>query len=386
MAISLVSLRDRVKSGNHFITGDHAVAEGAIAAGCNFFAGYPITPATPIAERISWRFPQIGGEYIQMEDEIASAAAIVGASSGGAKAMTATSGPGISLMLENIGLGYMMEVPIVLVNVMRGGPSTGMPTLTSQGDIMQARWGSHGDFNMIAYCPSTVQEMFDFTIKAFNAAETYRTPVMVLADQILGLMTANITIPEPDDIEIRNRVLASGPIEDYNTYNWDELIPPMAIAGQGYAVHMTGLTHDEHGYPDANVDAQAKLMKRLKAKFDTHLDDIVEYDEIMLEDAEIALIAYGSESRSAFAAVKRARAKGIKVGLLRMKTVWPFPEKLIHDLSTRVNSIIVPEVNMGQYVHPVREYADCPVHSLPHYGGEIHHPDVIVQKIEEVMQ
>jgi len=377
--------KSKVLSGDHFITGDHAVAEGAIAAGCTFFAGYPITPATPIAERISWRFPQIGGEYIQMEDEIGSAAAIVGGSCGGAKSMTATSGPGVSLMLENIGLAYMMEVPIVIVNVMRGGPSTGMPTLSGQADIMQARWGSHGDYNMIAYVPSTVQEMFDFTVKAFNAAERFRTPVMVLADQILGLMTANITIPEEEDIEVHNRPIASGPVEDYLTYNFDELVPPMAIAGQGYAIHMTGLTHNEYGYPDTNVDAQALLLERLKRKFDENIDKIVEFDRIHLEDAEIALISYGSESRSAYAAIKQARSEGIKVGMLRMKTVWPFPIEEITKLSETVKAIIVPEVNMGQYVHPVREYATCPVYSLPHYGGEIHHPQAIVDKIKEVM-
>ncbi|MHA2504371.1 MAG: transketolase C-terminal domain-containing protein, partial [Candidatus Kariarchaeaceae archaeon] len=237
-----------------------------------------------------------------------------------------------------------------------------------------------------AYVPATVQECFDFTIKAFNASEKYRTPVMLMPDQILGLMTANITIPDKDDIVLVDRVLASGPVDEYEPYDWDHVIPPMAIAGQGYGVHMTGLTHDEHGYPDANVDAQAKLLARLQRKFDDNIEDIVEYEEVMLDDADIAIVAYGTESRSALAAIKLARAEGIKVGMLRMITVWPFHEKLINDLSKKVEHIIVPEVNMGQYVHPVREYSDCPVTSLPHYGGQIHRPDVILDKIKEVMK
>lgn len=377
-----------IMSGQHFMMGDYAVAEGAIAAGVDFFGGYPITPATPIAERISWRIEDIGGEYIQLEDEIASMASIVGASVAGAKSMTATSGPGVSLMLENIGLAYMMEAPCVVVNVMRGGPSTGMPTLTGQGDIMQSRWGSHGDYNMIAYVPSTVQEMFDFTVKAFNAAEKYRTPVMVLADQILGLMTANVTIPEADEIETVYRKVPSKDQKDYLPYKVaeGELVPPMAIAGQGHAVHMTGLTHDERGYPDADIEAQAKLLGRLHDKFHKNLDDIIEYDEFFLDDADVCIIAYGSESRSVSAALKIARDEGLKVGMLRMKTVWPFPEKKIEEISQGVKSIIVSEVNMGQYVHPVREYAMCPVHSLPHYGGELHNPKVIVNKIKEVLR
>ena len=370
-------------TGKQFMTGNHALAEGAIMAGCRFFAGYPITPASPIAERMSWRLPEVGGHYIQMEDEIGIMAAIIGGSVGGVKSMTATSGPGLSLMLENIGLAYMMETPVVIVNIMRGGPSTGMPTLTSQGDIMQSRWGSHGDYNMIAYAPSTVQEMFDFAIKAFNASEKLRTPVMVLGDQVIGLMTSDLVIPNIEDIEIVNRKIPPEGLEDYKPYDSRELIPPMAIAGQGYHVHMTGLTHNELGYPDVSVSAQEKLIKRLNKKFETYKNEIIEIEEFMMDDAKIAVACYGSESRSVINAVKRARKEGIKVGMYRFKTLWPFPDEQVRELSNRVEKIIVSEVNMGQYFHPIREHAECEVVSLPHSGGTIHHPNEILQKIKK---
>ncbi|MDH5401858.1 MAG: 2-oxoacid:acceptor oxidoreductase subunit alpha, partial [Candidatus Heimdallarchaeota archaeon] len=286
----------RVDTGSHFMLGDHAIAEGALAAGCNFFAGYPITPASPIAERMSWRMNHVDGDYIQLEDEIASMAAIIGASCAGAKAMTATSGPGLSLMLENIGLAYMMEVPCVVVNVMRGGPSTGMPTLTSQGDVMQAKWGSHGDYEMISYCPSNVQEMFDFTVKSFNLAERYRTPVILLADQILGLMTSNLTIPHEVKLNTEYRKLPPKDTINYKPYDNAELIPPMALAGMGYKVHMTGLTHNEFGYPAATPDTHSKLMSRIRDKFILNLDEIIDLEKINLNDCNIAFIAYGSES------------------------------------------------------------------------------------------
>ncbi len=371
--------------GKHFMMGNHAVVEAALMAGCRFFAGYPITPASPIAERMSWRLPEVGGAYIQMEDEIASMAAIIGASVGGVKAMTATSGPGLSLMLENIGLAYMMEVPVVVVNIMRGGPSTGMPTLTSQGDIMQARWGSHGDYDMIAYAPSTVQEMFDFTIKAFNASEKYRTPVMILGDQVLGLMTSDLYVPHKEELEIIDRKVPPEGLEDYLPYDSKELIPPMAIAGMGYKVHMTGLTHNEKGYPDVSVGAQEKLMRRLKAKFEQNLSDIIEVEERYMEDADIAIACFGSEARSVLNAVKKAREENIKVGIFRFKTIWPFPKEEINELSKRVSKIIVAEINLGQLIHPIREYSDpsCEIVSLPHAGGTIHKPEEILAKIKK---
>ncbi len=376
----------RVLTGKHFIMGDHAIAEGALAAGLNFFGGYPITPASPIAERVSWRVNEIeNAEFIQMEDEIASMASILGASAAGAKSMTATSGPGLSLMLENLGLGYMMEIPTVVVNVMRGGPSTGMPTLTSQGDIMQAKWGSHGDFQSIAYVPANVQEMFDLTIKSFNAAEKYRTPVIILADQITGLMTGELNIPPEDELEIVNRKIPPEGLDHYLPYDSSELVPPMAIAGQGYRVHMTGLTHDDRGYPAATPDHQAKLMDRLDRKFKAALE-LVEVEEKYMEDADLAVLCYGTEGRSVIEAVNKARSKGMKVGMYRLKTLWPFHYEMINKLSNQVKKILVPEGNMGQYVHPVTEAADCPVISLPQFGGKIHTPTEIYEKIEEIMK
>ncbi|MHA2251975.1 MAG: 2-oxoacid:acceptor oxidoreductase subunit alpha [Candidatus Kariarchaeaceae archaeon] len=359
-----------------------------MAAGCRFFAGYPITPASQVPERIARRMLEVEDcEYIQMEDEIASMAAIIGGSCAGAKSMTATSGPGLSLMLENIGLAYMMEVPCVIVNVMRGGPSTGMPTLTSQGDIMQAKWGAHGDVYMIAYAPSTIQEAFDMTIKSFNASEKYRTPVLLLTDQITGLSTGNLIIPKEEEIElVYRKVPTNGDKENYLPYDEKHVIPPMAIAGEGYTIHMTGLTHNELGYPATFPDAHAKLMKRLERKFLDNIDDIVEYEEFMLDDAEIGIVCYGTESRSVYRAILNAREKGIKVGMFRAKTVWPFPEKQIKELGKKVKKIIVPEGNLGQYVHPVREYADCEVISLPSYSAQIHPPADIMDAIEEANQ
>ncbi|MHA2168832.1 MAG: 2-oxoacid:acceptor oxidoreductase subunit alpha [Candidatus Kariarchaeaceae archaeon] len=380
-------MSNRVMTGEHFILGDYAIAEGALAAGCSFFAGYPITPASQVPERISRRMLEIENtEYIQMEDEIASMAAIIGASCAGAKSMTATSGPGLSLMLENIGLAYMMEVPCVIVNVMRGGPSTGMPTLTSQGDVMQAKWGSHGDVEMIAYAPATIQETFDHTIKCFNAAEKYRTPVILLTDQITGLSTGNLVIPPEEEIITEYRAVPEGGQEGYLPYDPTYLVPPMAIAGEGYNIHMTGLTHNEFGYPATFPANHAKLMGRIQRKFTDNLDDIIEYEEYLLEDAEIAIVCYGTESRSVVRAIKDVREKGIKVGMFRAITVWPFPEEQIKELSKKVKKIIVPEGNMGQYVHPVREFAECEVISLPSYSAQIHPPADIIDVIEEANQ
>jgi 2-oxoglutarate ferredoxin oxidoreductase subunit alpha len=382
----------RVLTGKHFLKGDYAISEGAMAAGLNFFAGYPITPASPVAERISIRSLDIEDlEYIQMEDEIASMAALIGGSVTGAKNMTATSGPGLSLMLENIGLAYMFEVPALIINVMRGGPSTGMPTLTSQGDIMQARWGSHGDINMIAYAPANTQEYFDLTIDAMNAAEKYRTPVILLADQVTGLMSGVVEIPDENDIKIVNRKLVPNGLENYKPYEDvdGDAIPPMALAGQGYAVHMTGLTHDERGYPSATPPTQAKLMKRLLRKFEENIDDMVDYEEFEMDDAEVAIVCYGTESRAVKTAVIRARRNGLKFGMFRMKVLWPFHNELFVKLADRVKKIIVSEGNMGQYIHPVRAAlydTDAKAYSLIHYGGQIHTPEEVLNFAKEVLE
>lgn len=370
----------RVLTGTHFMLGDHACAEGAIAAGCRFFAGYPITPATEIAERMARRLPSLGGVYIQMEDELASMAAVLGASCGGVKAMTATSGPGFSLMLENIGLGIMLEVPCVVVNVQRGAPSTGLPTLVGQGDVMQARWGSHGDYEIIALSPSSVQEMFDFTIKAFNLAERYRVPVILLADEAVGHLTEKVTIPPEEEIELWERPRPTVPPEEYLPYRTNgDLVPPMALAGEGYFVHMTGLTHDERGYPAINGEAHEKLVRRLIEKIRRNADQIIEYEEVMTDDAEILVVSYGITARSALRAVRDARKEGVRAGLLRLITVWPFPEQRIREMAQQVEHIVVAEINQGQIRREVERASagQVPVTGVHKLGGDLITPDEI---------
>jgi 2-oxoglutarate ferredoxin oxidoreductase subunit alpha len=373
-------------TGEHFMKGDIACAEGAIAAGCRFFGGYPITPASEVAERISERFPHIeGAQYVQMEDEIASIAAVAGGSNAGKKSMTATSGPGISLMNENIGLAAITETPCVLVNVQRGGPSTGMPTLPGQGDVMQAKWGSQGDYPIIAYAPGSPQEMFDFTVSAFNSAERYRTPVFVLADQTVGHMTGKVTIPEA--VETTDRPSPEGDIDpdEFLPYDNSQQVPPMAAAGEGARVHVTGLTHDEEGHPDIDPRTHEEMLGRMMAKIEDNREDICEYERYKLDDADVALVAYGSMGRSAREAVELLREDGIDAGLLRVLTVWPFPTDVIRDLSKEAEQIVVAEMNLGQYVHPVREHATCPVAAHTHHGGEIPRPDEVADTVREVM-
>ncbi|MFQ5908014.1 MAG: 2-oxoacid:acceptor oxidoreductase subunit alpha [Thermoplasmata archaeon] len=374
-----------VLTGEHFVKGDIAVMEGAIAAGCRFYAGYPITPSSEIAERASQRLPLVGGEYIQMEDEMGSLAAVIGASCGGAKAMTATSGPGLSLMMEHVGLAFMLEAPCVIVDVQRGGPSTGLPTLTSQGDMMQARWGSHGDYEMVAYAPGTVQEMFDFAIKAFNAAETYRIPVMVMADQIIGQMTTRLVIPPEEEIETAYRPIPDVPAEGYLPFDSSHLVPPMALPGEGYRFHMTALTHNDIGYPVTSPLSQEALVPRLAGKIRENEEEIVEYEQRLVDDAEVGLVVYGSTSGPGWEAVQAARKEGIKAGMLRLITAWPFPRKPVRRLSGQVDSIVVAEVNMGQMVHPAREAADCDVHHLGLPGGRIFHPKEILRALRRAV-
>jgi 2-oxoglutarate ferredoxin oxidoreductase subunit alpha len=375
-----------VLSGTHFMLGDFAAAEGGLAAGCKFFAGYPITPSSEVPMRMSQRMPQIDGEFIQMEDELASMAALCGASLAGTKSMTATSGPGFSLMQENIGLAFMLEAPCVIVNIMRGGPSTGMPTLTSQGDVMQARWGSHGDYDMIAYAPSSVQEMFDFTVKAFNEAERYRTPACVMGDQLLGLMTGKLIIPPEEEMEIVTRKRAAKGLENYLPHDSSELIPPMAYAGDGYRIHTTGLTHDDRGYPSTFANSSRKLLDRLMAKIATNTDKIIELEEYQLDDAELGIVVYGSDARVAKKAVILARKEGIKVGMLRLKTLWPFPAERIKSLGEQVKKIIFPEVNYGQLVWMARAHTSTEVISMIHAGGAIHTPKEILAEIKEAVR
>ena len=350
-----------VLTGTHFITGDEACAEGGMAAGCRFFAGYPITPATEIAERMAVRLPQVGGMYVQMEDEIASMAAIIGASCAGARVMTSTSGPGFSLMMENIGLAVMLEVPCVIVNIMRGGPSTGLPTLTAQQDVMQARWGSHGDYEIIALSPSSPQEAFDLTVEAFNLADRYRVPVIILGDETVGHMTEKVVIPEPDKIEIRPRRRPDGGAKDFMPfYPGEDGVPPMVHAGEGYRIHATGLTHDEYGYPAISAEAQERLVQRLVRKIRDHAEEIVRTEELYLDDAEVVVVSFGCSARTAMEVVEKARRNGIKAGLLRLITLWPFPERKVRELarSGRIKAFVVAEINCGQVVYEVERCAE----------------------------
>lgn len=371
-------------TGAHFLNGDVACAEGAIAAGCRFFAGYPITPATEIAEHLSQRMPEFGGIYIQMEDEIASMAAVIGASYAGLKAMTATSGPGFSLMQENIGLAVMTEAPCVVVDIMRGGPSTGQPTLPGQQDVMQAKYGSHGDYGIIALSPCSVQEMFNLTVEAFNLSETYRLPVLLMGDEIVGHMWEKVVIPPADQIKRVNRKKPNVPREQYAPFMPDDdLVPPMACFGEGYHFHASGLTHDENGYPRTSSSAaQTKLVRRLCEKINRNADKIVKVEQVMLDDADIVVVAYGIVARAALSAVRKARAAGIKAGLLRLITLWPFPEKQVATIAKNVKGIVMPEMNCGQLVREVERAAkQTPVAFLSKLGEDPHTPMEILEVI-----
>ena len=371
-------------TGAHFMNGDVACAEGAIAAGCRFFAGYPITPATEIAEHLSERMPEFGGIYIQMEDEIASIAAVIGASYAGLKAMTATSGPGFSLMQENIGLAIMTETPCVIVDIMRGGPSTGQPTLPGQQDVMQAKWGSHGDYGIIALSPSSVQEMFDLTLEAFNLSETYRVPTLLMGDEIVAHMWEKVVIPSASEMKILTRKKPQVSPDRYGPFMPDDnLVPPMACFGEGYRFHATGLTHDEYGYPKTqSSDVQTALVRRLCEKISRNADKIVKTEETMLEDADVVVVAYGIVARAALSAVRKARTAGIKAGLLRLVTLWPFPEKQVAKVAAQAKAIVMPEMNCGQLVREVERTAkETPVAFLSKLGEDPHTPGEILEVI-----
>ena len=369
--------------GDHFLSGDVAAAEGAIAAGCRFFAGYPITPSSEVAERMARRLPEVGGIFIQMEDELGSMAALLGASWGGKKAMTATSGPGFSLMMENYGLGMMTETPAVIVDVQRGGPSTGLPTLLGQGDVMQARWGSHGPYQAIALTPESPQECFNLTIRAFNLAEKYRQPVVVLMDESLGHLFERVTIPPREEIEITDRKILKDKNRDI--YEADEdLIPPMPPVGEGFGIHVTGLTHDERGYPSINAETQERMIRRINDKISKHAREIIDYEEFMTDDADVIVVAYGITARSARRAVIMAREKGIKAGLFRFKVIWPFPSERLEELSDR--EFVVAEVNNGQALVEVERAIRKRAIFVGKMGGEPHRPEEILKGIEEALK
>ncbi len=368
------------------LQGNEACVEGALLAGVRFFAGYPITPASEIAEGMAVRLPKLGGVFMQMEDEIASMAAVIGASIAGSKSMTASSGPGICLKQENIGFAAITEVPCVIVNSQRGGPSTGLPTKPSQGDVMQARWGTHGDHPMIALAPSDVNEVLHITIKAINFSEQYRTPVMLLLDEVISHMREKVNIPTREEIEIIDRKKPTVDKDNFLPFKADEdLVPPMANFGSGYRYHLTGLVHNEKGYPTSNNKEVDQLIRRLTNKVELNKKDIIIEEEYLLDDARVAIVAYGSVARAAERTVKLAREKGIKVGLLKLVTLWPFSDETINRLAGQVDLIIVPELNLGQMAREVQRAAEGKCRVIP-YGrvdGELINPVEILSKIEE---
>lgn len=369
------------------MSGNEAVAEGALAAGVRFFAGYPITPSSEIAEELSYRLPRVGGKFIQMEDELSSVGAIVGASLAGLKSMTATSGPGFSLMQENIGFAFMAEVPCVIVNVQRGGPSTGLPTQPSQGDTMQVRWGTHGDHDMIVVAPSSVKESFDLIVDCVNLSEKYRTPVVLLLDEVIAHMREKITLPGKEKIKIIERKKPPGGLKEYLPYKvTQDAIPAMANFGEGYRYHVTGLTHDETGFPTNEPEEIDRNIRRLLGKIEKHKGEIIRVEERYTQDAQILVFAYGSVARSAHSAVNKLRAKAVKVGLMRPITIWPFPDREVARLAGRVRKIIVPEMNMGQMIDEVRRVSPdrVEVEGVNRVDGELITPMEITDKIEEV--
>ncbi len=385
-----VRIRKVLGDKTQFIQGDMAVAYGGLLAGVGFFGGYPITPASEVAEGMARLLPRCKGTFIQMEDEIASIAAVIGAAWGGTKSMTATSGPGFSLMMENYGFAIMTETPCVIANVQRTGPSTGQPTLGAQGDMMQVRWGSHGDMEAIALCPSTVQECLDMTIDAFNLSEYYRHPVCLMTDGEVGHLREKVVIPDEDEMTLINRVEATVDKEDFipftNSQTRDSKVPDFPTFGSGYHTYVTGLTHNRKGFPatDKQKDHE-ELVTRIMTKITDDREKLVNVEEIELDDAEIAFATFGASARPAESAVELARKKGIKAGLFRMKTVWPFPRKQIYDLSKKVNTIIVPEMSMGQIWHVIKEWAakDCNIVLAPKIGGEMHLPMELFTILEE---
>ncbi|HDM09523.1 MAG: 2-oxoacid:acceptor oxidoreductase subunit alpha [Deltaproteobacteria bacterium] len=376
------------KSANrYFLQGNEAVVEGALTAGCTFFAGYPITPASEISEILSERLPQVGGTFIQMEDEIASMGAIIGASLAGAKSMTATSGPGFSLMQENLGFACIAEVPCVIVNVMRGGPSTGLPTNPAQGDVMQARWGTHGDHPIVVLATSTVQDSFELTIKAFNFAEKYRTPVVLLSDEVVAHTRETVELPPREEIHIIDRIAPSMPPEWYIPFEDNSRgVPPMAAFGDGYRYHVTGLVHDVRGFPTQRPDEIEAFMKRLFRKITQGFNEIQMTKDFMIDDAKVAVIAYGSVARSAKRAVLDARDRGVKAGLLQLVTLFPFPRMKVEEVLRQCRAVLVPELNMGQISREVSRVnqGKCQVRKLNRLDGGLITPEQIMYELLKI--
>jgi 2-oxoglutarate ferredoxin oxidoreductase subunit alpha len=365
--------------GTYYLSGNEAAAEGAIAAGCRFYAGYPITPSSEIMERMAVRLREVGGIFIQMEDEIASISAVIGASWAGAKAMTATSGPGFSLMQESIGYAAFTETPCVIIDVQRAGPSTGQATRVGSGDIMQARWGSHGDYQVIALSPWSAQEMYDLTLRAFNLSERYRVPTMVMADEAVGHLRENLSISAKAEVWNRKKEKGASP---FGTEEEDG-VPPMPSFGEGERLLVTGSTHDEFGFRKTDdPKAHAKLVSRINKKIVKNRSQIIETEDYFLEDSEIAILAYGFTARTSLYAVNLLRKEGMRVGVLRLKTFWPFPEEAVKTLGKRVKKVLVPEMNLGQVAGEAKKYCSCDVIPLGQTNGEIIRPE----RIREVLR
>lgn len=366
--------------------GNEACAQAAVDAGVRFYAGYPITPSTEIAEWMARHLPAIGGKFIQMEDEIASMAAVIGASLTGAKAMTATSGPGFSLMQENIGYACMTEAPCLIVNVQRGGPSTGRPTAPAQGDVMQARWGTHGDHPVIALCPWSVQETYHLTVKAVNLAERFRTPVVLLMDEVIAHLREGLSMPDPRKLELSERPRPRGGKEGYRPFGGEiHEVPPVADFGTGYRCNVTGLVHDEVGHPSGSPSVTDRLIRRLVGKVEAGKDEIIHWEETWTDDAEVVVFAYGCSARSSMKALKDARAGGLKVGMIRPTTLWPFPEKAVDRIADRGIPILAPEMNLGQMVLEVQRVAAgrCKIRHLSRVDGEMITPAEILAALKE---
>jgi len=377
------------KSSYQLMQGNEAVAEGALAAGVNFFAGYPITPSTEVAEILADRLPASGGKFIQMEDEIASIAGIIGASIGGCKTLTATSGPGFSLMQENLGFACLAEIPLVIVNVMRGGPSTGMPTSPSQGDVMQSRWGTHGDHPIIVLTPASVEEAFHYTIKAVNLAEKYRNPVILLMDEVIAHMRARVSLPPASMIEKVNRVQPNMPPEWYLPYERSATgVAPMASFGDGYRYHVTGLVHDAKGYPTANPNECRDNIRGLFTKIERGFREICMVDYECMDDAEHAIVAYGSMVLSARSALEQLRESGCKVGLIKLGTLWPFPRFALEQYLPQLKTILVPELNMGQIYREVLRVnaGKAVIEKLNRVNGTLITPNEIVKTVKGLIR
>jgi 2-oxoglutarate ferredoxin oxidoreductase subunit alpha len=371
-------LRDREK---YYLSGNEAAAEGAVAAGCRFYAGYPITPSSEIMERMALVLREAGGIFIQMEDEIASISAVIGASWAGAKAMTATSGPGFSLMQESIGYAAFTETPCVVIDVQRAGPCTGQATRVGSGDIMQAKWGSHGDYQVIALSPWSVQEMYDLTIRAFNLSERYRVPTMVMADEAVGHLRENLSTPEKVEIWHREKKKGAPPFGAEE----EDGVPPMPAFGEGERLLVTGSTHDAVGFRKTDdPEAHAKLVSRINGKILKNSDRIVETEDYFLGDSEIATLAYGFTARTSLYVVTRLREEGMKVGMLRLKTLWPFPEKAVKALGEKVKKVLVPEMNLGQVAGEARKWCSCGVIPLGQTNGEVLQPETIAEVLRKL--